>query len=152
MVTGRARLRARVAEATEHAQNLCAELFMRIERDNTLLRATLDNMTQGVLMFDEERTLVVCNRRYLQMYGLSGDAVGPGCSLREVLEHRKASGSLTMEVDAYLRRIEALLATGRTSEMHLDTGDGRTIHVVTQPLPNRGWVTTHEDVTRQERG
>jgi diguanylate cyclase (GGDEF)-like protein len=107
-------------------------------------------MIQGVLMFDSDRQIVVCNRRYLQMYGLSGDIVRPGCSLRDLLEHRKASGSLAMDVEAYLLRIDELLKSGETSEMLLDTGDGRTIHVVTQPLPNKGWVTTHEDITRQK--
>jgi diguanylate cyclase (GGDEF)-like protein/PAS domain S-box-containing protein len=121
-----------------------------LDTENSCLRQTLDNMIQGVLMFDSDRTIVVRNRRYLQMYGLSGDIVRPGCSLRELLEHRKASGSLAMDVDAYLQRIDELLRSGETSEMLLDTGDGRTVHVVTQPLPNGGWVTTHEDITRQK--
>jgi diguanylate cyclase (GGDEF)-like protein len=142
--------RAKPRNSTERAKELCAELFGQLESDNALLRETLDNMTQGVLMFDADRKIVVSNRRYLQMYGLSGDIVRPGCSLRELLEYRKASGSLALEVDDYVHQIEALLETGETSEMHLDTGDGRTIHVVTQPLPNRGWVTTHEDITRQK--
>jgi diguanylate cyclase (GGDEF)-like protein len=107
-------------------------------------------MIQGVLMFDADRRIVVCNRRYLEMYGLSAEIVRPGCSLRELLEYRKMSGSLALDVDSYLQRIEELLADRQTSEMLVDTGDGRTIHVVTQPLPDHGWVTTHEDITRQK--
>jgi diguanylate cyclase (GGDEF)-like protein len=106
-------------------------------------------MIQGVLMFDADRRIVVCNRPYLQMYGLSGEIVRPGCPLRDLLEYRKASGSLAMDVDAYLKRIDELLETGETSEMLVDIGDGRTIHVVTQPMSHGGWVTTHEDITRQ---
>ena len=121
-----------------------------LDTENRYLRETLDNLIQGVLMFDGDRNIVVCNRRYLQMYGLSQDIVGPGCSLRELLEYRKASGSLAMDIDAYLQRIDELIETGETSEMLVDTGDGRSIHVVTQPLPNGGWVTTHEDITRQK--
>ena len=101
-------------------------------------------------MFGADRKIIVCNRRYLEMYGLSADVVRPGCSLRKLLEYRKASGSLALDVDAYLQRIGELLETGETSELLIDTGDGRTIHVVTQPLPNGGWVTTHEDVSRQK--
>jgi diguanylate cyclase (GGDEF)-like protein len=118
--------------------------------ENRYLRETLDNMIQGVLMFDADRRIVVCNRQYLQMYGLSGKIVRPGCSLRQLLEYRKASGSLALDVDTYLRRIDELLETGDTSDMLLDTGDGRTVHVVTQPLPHGGWVTTHEDITQQK--
>jgi diguanylate cyclase (GGDEF)-like protein len=130
------------------AQN--AKSLPLLDQENRCLRETLDNMTQGVLMFDADRRIVVCNQRYLQMYDLSGDVVCPGCSLRDLLEYRKASGSLAMDVDAYLQRIDDLLESGETSDMLVDTGDGRTIHVITQPLPNRGWVTTHEDITRQK--
>ena len=138
-----------VGASIERARELCAGLFAQLERDNALLRDTLDNMTQGVLMFDPDRTIVVSNRRYLEMYGLSGEIVRPGCSLRELLEHRKASGSLALDIEIYLQRIDDLLETGETTEMLVDTGDGRTIHVVTQPLPDRGWVATHEDITER---
>ena len=107
-------------------------------------------MIQGVLRFDADRQLVVCNRRYLEMYGLPGEIVRPGCSLRDLLECRKATGSLALDVETYLQKIDQLLETGETSEMLVDTGDGRTIHVVTQPLHSGGWVTTHEDITRQK--
>jgi diguanylate cyclase (GGDEF)-like protein len=129
---------------------LSAESPPLLEAENRCLRETLDNMIQGVLMFGADRRIVVSNSRYLELYGLSGDVVRPGCSLRELLEYRKVSGSLALDVDAYLRRIDELLESGATSEMLVDTGDGRTIHVVTQPLPNHGWVTTHEDITRQK--
>ena len=126
------------------------DLFAELERDNALLRETLDNMIQGVLMFDADRKITVCNRRYVQMYNLSEAIVRPGCSLRELLEYRKVSGSLALDVDTYQQQIDELLETGETTEMLVDTGDGRTIHVVTQPLPGGGWVTTHEDITRRK--
>jgi len=84
------------------------------------------------------------------MYRLSDDIVRPGCSLRQLVEYRKASGSLAQDADAYLHRIEELLETAETTEMLVDSGDGRTIHVVTQPLSHGGWVATHEDITKQK--
>lgn len=36
-----------------------------------LLALALNNMTQGVVMYDATGRLVVCNNRYLAMYGLS---------------------------------------------------------------------------------
>ena len=121
-----------------------------LETENSCLRETLDNMIQGVLMFGPDRRIVVCNRRYLDMYWLSAQVVRPGCSLRELLECRKRLGSLALDVDDYMQRIDELLKTGETSEMLVDTGDGRTMHVVTQPLSGGGWVTTHEDITAQK--
>ena len=82
MATASARSKPRGGKSIERAQVLCAELFGQLERDNALLRETLDNMTQGVLMFGPDRRIVVSNRRYLQMYGLSGEIVRPTGEVR----------------------------------------------------------------------
>src|SRR6266513_1494488 len=58
-----------------------------------LLDTVLNNMSQGVLMFDPETRMVFCNQRYIEMYGLSADVVQPGCTLRDLLEHRLATGT-----------------------------------------------------------
>src|ERR1700757_5527637 len=54
---------------------------------NPLLDTALNNMSQGLCMFDAEARLVVCNRRYIEMYGLSTDVAKPGCALRDLLRH-----------------------------------------------------------------
>jgi PAS domain-containing protein len=56
--------------------------------------AALSTMSQGLVMFDSSARLVVCNRVYLKMYGLSRDIVRPGCTLRELLHHRAEVGSV----------------------------------------------------------
>jgi PAS domain-containing protein len=38
------------------------------------LGTVIDNISQGVCMFDPSQRLVVCNARYLQMYNLSAEA------------------------------------------------------------------------------
>ena len=45
-------------------------------------------------MFDASQRLVICNQRYIEMYGLSAEVVKPGCSFRELIAHRKVCGSL----------------------------------------------------------
>ena len=70
-------------------------------RERQLLDTVLNNMSQGVLMFDPDARLVFCNRRYVEMYGLSHDVVRPGCTLRDLLDHR-------MAVQAFRRRPERL--------------------------------------------
>ena len=54
-----------------------------------LLSDALDHMSQGLCMFDAAGRIVVCNRQYLRMYKLSPEVVKPGCTLRELIEHRK---------------------------------------------------------------
>src|SRR6266852_847911 len=59
-----------------------AEKSYELEQANARVDAALNNMSQGLCMFDQEERLVVCNERYLRMYGLSPDIVKPGCTVR----------------------------------------------------------------------
>ena len=121
-----------------------------LARENGYLRETLDNMIQGVMLCDGDEKVIVCNERYIEMYGLSKKVVKPGLTLRGLLEHRKKAGSLAHDVDSYYRMILDALETGQTSEQYVSTTEGRTIHIVNQPLKHGGWVVTHEDVSRQK--
>jgi len=59
---------------------------------NVKLDAAIGNMLQGLAMYDSQQRLVVCNKRYTEMYGLSLEQVKPGTPLREILAHRIARG------------------------------------------------------------
>src|SRR5262245_22064366 len=60
---------------------------------NVLLDAALNNMVQGVNMYDAQAKLILWNDRYVQMYRLSTDVVRPGCTIRELVEHRVKKGT-----------------------------------------------------------
>src|SRR5258708_6539762 len=83
------------------------------------------------------------------MYGLSAAVVNPGCSFRDVITHRKQTGSFTGDVDQYVARV--LRDIGHRNAMIITTPDGRSVQVVNEPLADGGWVATHEDVTEQRR-
>src|SRR5712672_830800 len=68
------------------------------------LGTVLNNISQGVCMFDPSQRLVVCNARYLQMYNLSAEVVKPGCTLRELIDQRHAAGLLQEEREVYYRK------------------------------------------------
>ena len=115
------------------------------------LDTAINNMSQGFLMFDSSQRIVILNQRYLDMYALSADVVGPGCTIRELLGYRKENGSFTGDVEEYCANLEARLAEGKTTSQILETTHGRAVHVVNQPMPGGGWVVTHEDITERRR-
>ncbi len=90
------------------------------QRGEGLLQSVLNNLLQGVVMFDAEARLVFCNPRYVEMYGLSPKVVKPGCSLRDILEHRCEVGAFSGDVDEYIARLIEKMAAGST---FTDTGD-----------------------------
>ena len=67
----------------------------RLRRQNTHLLTALNNMSEGLCMFDASARLILCNERYIEMYGLSADIAKPGCSLRELLDERKRANTFT---------------------------------------------------------
>src|SRR5262245_51888913 len=77
--------------------------FRRLREQKLCLDTAVDNMCQGLTMFDRSGRLILCNRRYIEMYGLNPDIIKPGCTVREVVEHRIATGSLDpSEAESYV--------------------------------------------------
>jgi diguanylate cyclase (GGDEF)-like protein/PAS domain S-box-containing protein len=117
------------------------------------LDTALNNMTQGLNLFDASGRLVVCNERYLQMYGLSPDIVRPGCTIEELVQARIASGSFfTVNPEQYTADLRAAIRKREPTSSTMELTDGRTIAVISQPTPDgTGWVVTHEDITERRR-
>ncbi len=120
------------------------------ERDMQLITA-VNNMSHGVVMFDAHERLVVCNDRYIDMYGLSRDIVKPGLTLRELVAHRKAKGTLNREVEEYREALLTSIAKGEITSWVVESSNGRAIAVTNRPMVGGSWVATHEDVTERRR-
>jgi diguanylate cyclase (GGDEF)-like protein len=126
--------------------------FRRLATSEATVDAALNNMSQGLVMFDSSNRLVVCNRRYLEMYGLSPDIVKPGSPLRELLDHRVAIGNFgAADVEPYITDLLAAVDHGITFSKITSLPNGRIFSVVNQPTADGGWVAAHEDVTEQKR-
>jgi diguanylate cyclase (GGDEF)-like protein len=123
----------------------------RLALEKQRLDTAVNNMTQGLLFFDSSHRLVICNQRYVEMFGVSRDVIKPGCTFRELLTHRKDTGTFTGDVDEYCEEVMRNMADGNVFERVLDSADDRSIQVLYQPLADGGWVTTLEDFTERRR-
>jgi diguanylate cyclase (GGDEF)-like protein len=123
--------------------------------DEELLTSILDNMSQGVLLFDPQTRLIFSNRRYCEMYGLPNEAARPGRMLRDLLEQRIATGTFADDPDEYIARLKEGLEAGASFDasfahvIHLE--DGRTFSVMNKPVAGGGWLATHEEITERIR-
>ena len=123
-----------------------------LQRANATIDAALNNMSQGLVMFDSSARLVVCNQRYLEMYGLSPELVKPGCTLRELLNLRIAVGNFySKDQDLYILDLLAAIRQGTVVNKLTSLSDGRIISIINTPSPDGGWVATHEDITKEKR-
>ncbi len=130
-----------------------AGLFVNARRriQARMLRTALNHMTQGLCMFDGTARLLLCNERYLEMYGLRPNDAKPGMSLRDMLLQRAAVGSFKGDPDKYIAEALRLVAEGRTDAKTIELTDGRMISLVNRPISGGGWVATHFDVTKRLR-
>jgi diguanylate cyclase (GGDEF)-like protein/PAS domain S-box-containing protein len=144
--------RQRMTSQLEQQHLLLKEHEARLQTQNLQLDAALNNMVQGLAMFDAEQRLILCNRRYVEIYGLTPAQVTRGTSLRQIIDCRIRNGlhsdkSPDEIVDAMLRR----LADASFEQFYSELSDGRCIAITVQAMADGGTVTTHQDITDQRR-
>ena len=123
-----------------------------IASQNLRFEAAVNNMSQGLCMFDKRQRLVICNEPYQRMYKLPAELTQPGTRLEEILEYRFAHGMVPKQGrDAYVAERERLIAEQAEATDELEMEDGRIISVKHHPVADGGYVATHEDVTEQRR-
>lgn len=120
-----------------------------LNRQILRLNAALNNMNEGLCMFDGDGQLVVCNERFIRMYGVSADIVKPGCTILAMLEHRYQGGTLEGDPKELALKLRAAARNGEKLTITIELGDGRIIKVVNQPTTDGGWVATHEEITER---
>jgi len=113
------------------------------------LDTALNNMTQGLVLYDKSARMVICNQRYIDMCGLSANVVKPGCHFLDVVRHRKETGSFEGNVEEFCSNILQNLAQGKITHTIMEAADGRSFDVVNKPLAHGGWVATIEDITER---
>jgi diguanylate cyclase (GGDEF)-like protein len=121
-----------------------------LQTQNLRFDTALNNMPHGLAMFDGDQRLVVSNKRYAEMYGLTSGQVAPGTPLRSIIACRIANGIFAgASPEDYLR--ERIVPFSAASINIQELNDGRSIVISRQPMAGGGWVTTHEDITERRR-
>jgi diguanylate cyclase (GGDEF)-like protein len=119
------------------------------QRSSAQLSAALEGMPQGLIMFDGDLRLIVCNAFYAAMYRLRPEHTRPGTSLRTILEHQVETGAFPIDGDHFLQDMLASASKPMLGAVEQQLHDGRIISVISAPLSTGGGVTIHMDVTEK---
>jgi signal transduction histidine kinase len=124
------------------------EIGQELRESNLLLNAALDKMTQGLAMFDVDHCLVICNRRFLDLYGLPEELGRPGTGLRDILGAVvRLQGTLPEIAETLVLERLAAIRQGEGGRWREFLEAGPVVDVVHRPLPSGGSLATFEDVT-----
>ena len=120
----------------------------KLRTQNTRFLTALENMSQGLAMFDEHQRLVICNHQYLEIYDLPRHLGRAGTHLVTILRARIAAGtSAGDDPAAYIRERLATAEQGVSSTATHHLNNGRVLSVTHKAMADGGWVTMHKDIT-----
>ena len=136
---------------TVRGRYLGERIRAREQAEATFQRA-FHTMHHGLSMYDAELRLVICNRRYAELYSLPADLLKRGTPLKQILEYQRiryADDKVT-SVEYEGEILEALKNCKSRTKIH-EFSEGRTICVTYEQTDDGGWVFTHEDITERLR-
>ena len=123
----------------------------RLAAERRHLTVAVNNIPQGLVLYDASARIVICNERYIEMFGLSPDVAKSGCTMHRLIEHRKETGSFDGDVDEFCDAIIRTVSLGKATRQLTEAPGGRAIEIVNRPLKAGGWVATIEDITERTR-
>jgi len=123
-----------------------------LARQNMRFEAAVDNMSQGLCMFDSKQRLIICNKPYADLYDMPEELVRPGTTLEAILRNRVERGVHPERgAEDYIRaRLELVTNKVEAADV-VEMQDGRVISVLHHPMADGGWVSTHQDITKQRQ-
>jgi diguanylate cyclase (GGDEF)-like protein/PAS domain S-box-containing protein len=117
-----------------------------LRQQKLLLDTALENMSQGLCMFEADGHIMLFNERYTKMMGLSAVSL-KGRSLLDLLKYRKAAGGFAGDPEEFVAHLIAEAREDKSSTRVMESPAGRALRVVQHPIKGGGWVATFEDVT-----
>lgn len=117
-----------------------------LRRVNEYFETAINNLPQGICLFDADQRVVISNSLYASLYKLTNDEIRPGTTLQEILDRRAKMGTNLIVASDQYRSVNI----NKISDV-MDLADGRTVSIRRQMLSDGGWLTTHDDITEQRR-
>jgi len=117
--------------------------------ENNLLNIALENMSDGLSMYDGQQRLILANSLYADIYDIPREELIPGRKLQEIV--RIAGVYCGNSLDDFVTQVEDWAVDLNRTEMIRELSNGRTVHLKRQLLADGGWLSTHTDITDRKR-
>jgi diguanylate cyclase (GGDEF)-like protein len=139
--------RLQAAEAAQARAEERERGAQALQQQGQRFDSALNNMVQGLLMFDHGGRLLVASRRFCQMFGVPANVLTPGMTYSTVTDRIVESGQVTAEEMRGVRQHRAaLLARSEPATIGWEIASGRAFNVTHQPT-EEGWLSTFEEIS-----
>ena len=115
-----------------------------------LLQSTLDNLAQGVSVFDKHLRLVAWNERFVELLELPDWLVRPGASFQDYLRYRSARGDFGDDGETAIAIRMQHVREREPAKREQMLPNGTVLEMRRDPMPGGGFVTTYTDITDRQ--
>ncbi|WP_298813423.1 PAS domain-containing hybrid sensor histidine kinase/response regulator [uncultured Roseibium sp.] len=136
--------------STKGAVKLLDDASMAIQYNRDLLQTALDQVRQGIGVFDRDLRLICWNRQFRDLLGLPAEYGQVGTTLDAIVRFNAERGEHGAgPVEAIVAdRLEKLVLVQETFQERL-ASNGTVFEVRISPMPDGGIVTTYTDITER---
>ncbi len=131
-------------KSSKDAFRLLDDATEALQQNRDLLQIALDQMEEGITVFDKDFRLTCWNRQYRTLFDLPDEMGQVGVSLDRILRYLANRGDIGH--DAIVSVLDRLTNFGAPWQIALKTS-GRTIELRSNPMPDGGLVATYADIT-----
>lgn len=128
------------------------EASQALRFNRSLLQSTIENITMGISVVDQQMRLVAWNRRYVEMFDYPDGLICVGRPIEEVFRYNAAKGEYgSGPVDDQVRKRVNVLRAGKRHSYERHRQDGTVLEVRGNKMPNGGFVNTYMDITEHKQ-
>ncbi len=124
------------------------EEIAALKAQTLLYETALNQISEGLCVFTGFQKIIFCNARYAEIYRLKPDEISPGTALPDLMAQRAAAGTAPVAADDGSASHALLNTEAQPKSWTATLGDGRSVRISRQPLPEAGWLEIHEEVAQ----
>ena len=122
----------------------------RAGREAALLRATLENMAQGVAMYDSDHKLVTWNELFREYLEMPDEFLGTDRTFSDYIRYIGERGEFGDNADIEQELKKRLAMLDRSHSFERVRPDGTVLEVRRDPVPGGGFIAIYTDITKRK--
>ncbi|MCI1000739.1 MULTISPECIES: hybrid sensor histidine kinase/response regulator [Ochrobactrum] len=126
------------------ARQLLDDASAALQQNRDLLQIALDQMEQGITVFDKDFRLAFWNRQFRTLLNLPDEVMQVGIPVSEIVEHLIRREDIAFNARNSI--IHSLTASRKPARLKMKS-TAKTLEIQSNPMPDGGIVATYTDIT-----